>query len=203
MLAEILEAGADVVLDDVFLLDAAVGAAVPLLLGALGRNASHPQGARDLYGALQDHTGSDVQDALQQGLSGNGQGGAILGHVFGNRQPVAEQVLGHSTGLGADKANMLLRWLAPVAMAYVAKRMFDRRQGTAAVAAPTGAAAGQTTGATASPEVLGQILSQEPAHAERQGGLLSAVFDRDGDGNVGIGDLMKMGGDMLGGDKHV
>ena len=34
----------------------AIGAALPMLLGALGRNAQEPQGAADLFGALQrDH----------------------------------------------------------------------------------------------------------------------------------------------------
>ena len=36
----------------------AVGAALPMLLGALGRNAAQPQGAMDLFGALQrNHSG--------------------------------------------------------------------------------------------------------------------------------------------------
>src|SRR5690625_2989998 len=36
----------------------AVGAALPLLMGALGKNASQPQGAQALLGALQkDHAG--------------------------------------------------------------------------------------------------------------------------------------------------
>src|SRR3546814_11256161 len=38
----------------------AVSAALPLLMGALGRNASQPQGAQALFGALQkDHAGLD------------------------------------------------------------------------------------------------------------------------------------------------
>ena len=46
----------------------AVGAALPLLLGALGRNAAQPQGAMDLFGALQrDHGGgADLGGFCQQ-----------------------------------------------------------------------------------------------------------------------------------------
>lgn len=90
----------------------AVAAAIPLLLGALGRNASQPQGAASLFGALQkDHTGQDIGSLLGSVLGGGGQGSQILGHVFGPRQEVAAQGLGAATGLAPDRAHMLLRWL--------------------------------------------------------------------------------------------
>ncbi len=178
---------------------AAIGAALPLLLGALGRNASQPQGANDLYGALQrDHAGQDIGSVLGSAFGGGGQGSQILGHVFGDRTPRAEQAVGQATGIGPDKAQMLLRWLAPVALAYVANRMFDHRQAaTAPVATTTTDTSAQ---APASPQVLSDVLGQEAAHAQRStGGLLGAILDRDGDGKVDIGDLLKAGGSVLGG----
>ncbi|WP_159016098.1 DUF937 domain-containing protein [Cognatiluteimonas profundi] len=175
---------------------AAIGAALPLLLGALGRNASQPQGAQSLYGALQrDHSGQDVGNVLGSVLGGGGQGSQILGHVFGDRTPRAEQAVGQTTGIGQDKAHVLLRWLAPIAMAYVAKRMFDRRQAAASDASTAPSAA-----APASPQVLSDVLGQEAEHAQRQsGGLLGAVLDRNGDGTVDFSDLLKAGGSVLGG----
>lgn len=176
----------------------AVSAALPLLLGALGRNTAQPQGAQALFGALQkDHAGLDIGSVLGSVLGGGGQGGQILGHIFGDRQPRAEQGLGQSTGLGGDKAGMLLRLLAPIVMAYLAKRMFDHRQ--------TGAAAGNgsPTASQPSPQVLGDILGQEHQRVSQQGGLggglLGAVLDRDGDGDVDFSDLLKAGGSILGG----
>ena len=168
---------------------AAVGAALPLLMGALGRNASLPQGAEALFGALQkDHSGLDIGSVLGSVLGGGGQGQQILGHVLGDREPRAQQALGQATGLGGDKANMLLRWLAPIVMAYLAKRMFENRQGAA-------------TAGDASPQVLGQILGQEQQQIGQQGGggVLSAVLDKDGDGDVDLSDLMKVGQSVLGG----
>ena len=178
---------------------AAIGAALPLLLGAMGRNASQPQGAQALFGALQnDHAGLDIGSVLGSVLGGGGQGGQILGHVFGDRQPRAEQAVGQATGIGNDKANMLLRWLAPIAMAYLAKRLFDHRQATApATPVPT---ANGTVPSPASPQVLSDVLGQEAAHAQQHGGgLLGAVLDRDGDGHVDFNDLLKAGGAVLGG----
>lgn len=169
----------------------AVSAALPLLLGALGRNASQPQGAEALFGALQkDHAGMDIGNVLGSILGGGaaqGDGGKILGHVFGGRQPRAEQALGQATGLGGDRAGMLLKMLAPIVLAYLAKRMFEQRQAASA----------------ATPQVLGEVLGQEEQRVSQQGGLgrgvLGAVLDQDGDGQLGLGDLLKIGGGLLGG----
>jgi hypothetical protein len=51
--------------------------------------------------------------------------------------------------------------------------------------------------------VLGDILGQEHQRVSQQGGaaggLLGAVLDRDGDGDVDFSDLLKAGGSILGG----
>jgi hypothetical protein len=166
----------------------AVAAALPLLLGALGRNASQPAGAESLLGALErDHAGAgDLGGLLGTVLGGGGQGEQILGHIFGARQQGAAQGLGAATGLQGDKASMLLKVLAPIVMAYLAKRML-----------------GQGQAANRSPQGLGNILGQEEQQIRQQGGvgggLLGAVLDQDGDGQLGLGDLLKLGGGMLGG----
>jgi hypothetical protein len=53
------------------------------------------------------------------------------------------------------------------------------------------------------PDALSGILSQEQQEIRQEGGLggglLDAVLDQDGDGQLGIGDLMKIGGGLLGG----
>jgi hypothetical protein len=47
------------------------------------------------------------------------------------------------------------------------------------------------------------VLGQERARVQQQGGLggglLGSLLDQDGDGEVGLGDLLKMGGSLLGG----
>ena len=170
----------------------AVAAALPMILGAMGRNTGQAGGADALFGALgRDHSGgggiADILGAVlggQQSRQTDGQG--QLGHIFGGQLPRAEAGLGQATGLGNDKAQMLLKILAPIVMAYLAKRMFggDRQQ-------------------AASPRDLGNILGQERAQVQQAGGLggglLGAVLDQDGDGQLGLGDLLKMGGSILGG----
>ncbi len=172
----------------------AVSAALPLLMGALGRNASQPQGAQALFGALQkDHAGLDLGSVVGSVLGGSGQGGAILGHIFGGSQDRVQAGLGQATGLGSNQAGQLMKILAPIVMAYLAKRMFQQRQdgnATAGAASP-------------SPDVLSGILGQEHQAISQQGGLggglLASVLDQDGDGQLGIGDLLKIGGGLLGG----
>jgi hypothetical protein len=180
----------------------AISAAVPLLLGALGHNASQPQGAQALFGALQnDHTGMDLGSVLGSVLGGGGQGGQILGHVFGDHQPRAAQAVGQATGIGQDKAHVLLRWLAPIAMAYLAKRVFDQRHAGASAGTPTASSPTPTqstapSGATQtppSPGKLGDVLAPEVEHAQH-GGLLGAVL-----GGGGLDELLKAGSSIFGG----
>ena len=178
----------------------AVAAALPLLLGALGRNAQQPQGASSLFDALgRDHAGVGVGNALGSALAGGGQGGSILGHIFGQRQGTAEQGLGTATGLGSERAGALLRLLAPVVMAYLAKQMYNHRHAndgaTTAAAPPSAAPTASVPGteATATPTGLSSMLGREGVHIAQQGGigskLLNAVLDRDHDGHIDFSDL--------------
>ena len=160
----------------------AVTAALPLLVGSLGRKAQQPGNADALAGALErDHTGNDISSVLGAALGGGGQGQKILGHIFGERRDNAATGLGSATGLPPDKAQMLLKVLAPVVMAYLAKRMFDKRQ------------ANQTATAEPVPQVLGRELQHEEEQITRRGGLggglLGAVLDRNRDGKVDFRDL--------------
>ena len=170
----------------------AAAMAVPLLLGSMGRNAQQPQGAQALLGALQrDHmqpaAGLDLGGLLGSVLGGGGarfgggDGAAILGHILGGKRPQAEAQLGQATGLG-DSAGKLLGLLAPIVMSFLAQRVRAGSMG-----------AGD----------LGSLLGQEQERARSSGSpagdLLSQVLDQDGNGRVDLGDLLKLGGSLLGG----
>ena len=175
----------------------AVAAALPLLIGALGRNASQPQGAEALFGALgRDFSGAgggglgDILGAVLGGTQSRQTDGlGQLGHIFGGRQQQAVSGLGQATGLGSDKAQMLLKILAPIVMAYLAKQVFGGGQAQAGAAPSAGA--------------LGEILGQQGRQVQQQGGLggglLGAVLDQDGDGDLDFNDILKAGMGMMGG----
>jgi len=190
----------------------AIAAALPMLVGALGRNAQQPDGAAALFNALQrDHAGQGAVDlgGLMGAMLGGGGGaagvgglggllgsvlgggapasrqvdaGGILGHIFGNAQPRAEAGLSQAAGLQSSQSSKLLMLLAPIVMAALAKRM-------------------RTDNLDAGG--LGSALGQERLRVQQQGGLggglLNAVLDQDGDGKVDLGDLLKLGGNLLGG----
>lgn len=172
----------------------AIATALPLLLGALGRNAQQPQGAEALLGALQrDHAGAapgfDLGGLLGSVLGGGAgprtDGAGILGHIFGGSAPTAASGLGQATGLGGEKAGQLLALLAPIVMSYLAQRFLGGGQGDASQ--------------------LGQALGQEHAQVQQSGGLagglLGKVLDQDGNGQLDLGDLMKLGGNLFGGSR--
>ena len=170
----------------------AVAAALPLLMGALGRNSAQPQGAQALFGALQrDHAGGggfDLGGLLGAVLGGGGAGGAsrqtdgtaILGHILGGGQPRAAQALGQGTGLDSGQAMKLMAMLAPIVMSFLAKQ-----------SAQQGLDAGG----------LGQLLGQERQQIGQQagGGMLGALLDQDGDGDMDANDLLKLGMGLFGG----
>ena len=200
----------------------AIAAALPMIVGALGQNAQQPGGAGALFNARQrDHAGSGAVDLggllgglLGGGMSAGGQGaglggaglgsglgdllgsvlgggapasrqldaGGILGHIFGGAQQRAESGLGQATGMSGGQAGSLLTMLAPLVMAALAQRV---------------QAGGLDAGG------LGSALGQERVRVQQQGGLggglLNAVLDQDGDGDVDLSDLLRLGGGLLGG----
>ncbi len=164
----------------------AVSAALPMLLGALGQQAAQPQGAQALLGALQrDHTGNQDLGGLLASLMG-GENGAdadgILGHIFGGKQSQAQTGLGQATGIGSGGAGNLLKLLAPLVMAFLAQR----------------ASAGSM-----SADSLGDTLGHERDTIRQQGGvgggLLGSLLDQNGDGQLDMSDLIKIGGTLFGG----
>lgn len=184
---------------------AAVQQAVPLVVGGLARGASTEEGAVALHDAASAHSGFDVGSILGNVLGGGTGGagvgsilggllggatrgggidpGAILGGLFGGRQDQAAQGLGQSSGIGTQNAGMLLAILAPIVMNVLGN--MSKRQGLDAGG-------------------LGGALAQENQRNSQggQGGLLGAVLDQDGDGQFGLGDLFKLGTQVLGGTRR-
>jgi hypothetical protein len=157
----------------------AIGAALPMLLGALAKNASSADGAAALATALQaKHDGSILDDVA--GALGNPQTGAagagILAHVLGGKQQVAAQGIAQAAGIDASKAGALLSMLAPLVLGQLGKA---QRGG------------GLDAGG------LAAMLGQERAGLGGQAGGLLALLDRDGDGNV-VDDVMGMAGKLFG-----
>lgn len=158
-----------------------VGAALPVLLGAMSKEASKPEGAEALLGALQrDHDGSILDDPVQA-LRNTADGDGILGHLLGGKRSNVEKGLGQATGLDAGSTGKLLSMLAPVVMGAVGKA---QRQGNL----DAGGLAGMLNNerdqmAKASPDVMG---------------IVGSMLDSDGDGDFDMGDVVKRGAGLFG-----
>ncbi|MNV12748.1 hypothetical protein D3C71_1033610 [compost metagenome] len=162
-------------------------------MGALGNNAQQPQGAQALLGALQtNHSGLDIGSVLGAVLGGGGgnpaaNGAGILGHIFGGNETRAETGLAQATGLSPSSSGQLLKILAPIVMAFLAQRMTS---------------GGNQADAGGLAQLLGQEKQQVTQAGGIGGGLLGSVLDQDGDGQFGVGDLIKLGSGLLGSGKR-
>ena len=171
----------------------AIENAIPLIVGGMAHNASSAQGAGALHDALGAHAGFDVSSVLGNILGGSGGGlgagtsggggigGAILGHIFGANRGAADQGLGQVTGLGQQNAGQLMAILAPIVMAYLANHV-------------------QSTGLN--PGGLGGMLGQQSQQIQQGGGLvgglLNAVLNHCGGGNLDLSHLVSGAGGLLG-----
>ena len=158
----------------------AINAALPMLLGALSKNASDPSGAEALTNALsRDHDGS-ILDNLSSALGDSAtsqMGAGILKHVLGGSQGVAEQSLSKVSGLDAGSTGQLLQMLAPIMMGALGKTQRDGGLDAAGIAG---------------------MLMNERQSAESSLGGMASLLDFDGDGSI-ADDVMSLGGKLLGG----
>ena len=164
----------------------ALGAALPLILGAMKNNAKTPEGASGLLSALnsEKHSGS-ILDNLGSILGGGGidddvlkDGSGILGHVFGGKEQNVAQAVSKTSGLDMGSAMNILKVAAPFVMGYLGKQ--TRQQG---VRDQNGIG-----------DLLGGMLGGE---SSQQQNMVERLLDADGDGSI-IDDVAGM---ILGGGK--
>ncbi len=154
--------------------------AMPLLMGAMKKNASTPGGAQGLMSALSSKHDGSILDNLG-GLFGGGvdqnvmdDGAGILGHVFGSKQPQVENALSNKSGIDAGSVGQILKIAAPILLGYLGKQ--TRQQNVSSPDALSG--------------LLGGLMGGTRT-ANKQQSLIESFLDSDGDGSV-IDDLAGM-----------
>ena len=159
--------------------------ALPVLMQAMKRNASTPQGAEGLLSALNGKHDGSILDNLG-GLFGGGvddnvinDGSKILGHVLGGKQQHVQQALGAKAGMDANSVAQILKVAAPLLMGLLGKQ--SRQQ--------------NVNNSSGIEGLLGGLLSDNSSQQEQS--FLESILDADGDGSV-IDDVAGM---VLGGDK--
>ncbi len=161
----------------------ALSVALPLLMSALAKNSSQPQGAQALHQALaQDHDGSILDDL--PGFLSNPQavnGAGILGHVLGSQQATVSQGMAQGTGLNGQQIIQLLQIAAPLVMGLLGKQ--QQQQGF-------------------DPNGLSAFLGTQQQQAQQANpdmmGVLNTLLDTNQDGSA-IDDVIGLAGKLFGG----
>ena len=159
--------------------------ALPVLMTAMKRNASSPEGAQGLLNAITNkHDGSILSNLT--GLFGGGvddniknDGSKILGHVLGNKQDNVEKAISLKSGIDANSVAQILKVAAPILMGMLGNQAKQQN-----VNSPSGLEG-----------LLGGLLKGNSKDNEQS--FLESILDADKDGSI-IDDVAGM---FLGGDK--
>ena len=102
--------------------------ALPVLMGAMKRNANTSEGADGSMGALAGKHDGSILDNLD-GLFDGGvdqsvidDGGGILKHVLGGSESNVTNALSQKTGIDTDNVMNILKVAAPLVMGYLGKQ---------------------------------------------------------------------------------
>ena len=96
--------------------------AIPALLGGMQANAADPAGAASLMSAVEQHDPSVLGSGLDQIDTQDGE--RIVQNVFGEQTPdVMARLGGADAGPGSSLIQKLLPIIAPIVMAYLAKKL--------------------------------------------------------------------------------
>ena len=88
---------------------------LPMLMEAMNRNASTPQGAQALTSALERHQEDNVDDLMDFPQKVDTEDGSkILQHVFTDKNQKVQNNLSKQTGLNTDQVASLMAKLAPL-----------------------------------------------------------------------------------------
>jgi len=163
----------------------AVQAALPMILGGLGRNAQNEQGAESLNNALSQHDPSvldNVQGFFGNASSAQNEGSKILGHIFGDKVSTVENGVAQSSGISMAKIGPIIAMLAPLVMSYLNKqKQSNNVTQSGGLGDLIGGLAGSMGGGNTTAQGGGLI------------GMVTGFLDKDKDGSV-IDDIMGMFG---------
>lgn len=154
--------------------------ALPVLMGAMKKNASTPEGAAGLMGALNSKHDGSILDNLG-GLFGGGvneevkqDGMGILGHVLGGSQGNVANALSKKSGMDSQSVMNILQIAAPIILGYLGKQKQQQN--------------------VQSPDALGGLLGGllgGGKKQQKQQSLIESILDGDNDGSI-IDDLAGM-----------
>lgn len=148
---------------------------IPALLQAMDRNASTPEGASSLAGALEQHQDDNIDD-LDGFLSkvDKDDGAKMLQHIFSGSNDRVQNNLAKKTGMKTDQVSGLMTQLAPMLMGALGKQKKQENVDASGISGLLSGLKGQAGGSG--------IM-----------GIVSNLLDSDDDGSIidDVGGLLK------------
>ena len=175
------------------LVNTAIQAALPAILGGLANNASTPQGAESLDNALSnDHDGSILGNLgslggliFDQGTPTPRQAdaGGILGHILGGNQGQVAEQASQQSGLPLGQVEQILMMLAPIVMGYLGQQKQQQNVGADGLGGLLGGILGNAVG--------GGQAAAAPSSGNPMMDMASSMLDSDRDGSA-LDDIASM-----------
>ncbi|MBU2946713.1 DUF937 domain-containing protein [Zobellia uliginosa] len=160
--------------------------ALPVLMGAMKKNASSPEGAQGLMSALSGKHDGGILDNLGGLFSGGvdqsvmDDGAGILGHVLGGKQATVENALSQKSGMDTGSVSTILKVAAPILLGFLGKQTKEQN----------------VTDSNGIGNLLGGLMGGGET-GNKQQSLIESFLDSDGDGSI-LDDVASM---ALGGNK--
>lgn len=165
----------------------ALQAAIPMLMGALKKNASDPDKASGLMDALMNKHNGGLLDQITDIFGGGSvnedvveDGDKILGHVLGDKKEMVAAALSKQTNMDTSSAMDILKMAAPVVMNMIGKQ----------------AAQSNVSDHSGLAGIIGNMLGGSD-DATQHSSLIERLLDADNDGSI-VDDLFNMGRKFFG-----
>lgn len=144
---------------------AAIAAALPMVMGGMASQAAQPGGADAIHQAIQAHADTPAADpGLMHGGAG---GGGLIGRMLGTSHGEVQQNVSKASTLSPEKTGKLLMLLAPVVLMALARK--HKQDGTTPQQLPDVLQQGQQ-------EAAQRAVEQHPQLGGVLGGLLNKVL---------------------------
>ena len=152
-----------------------ISASLPVILGMLQKNATSEEGASGIMNALNKHDGGildNLSGFLNSGDTTDGNG--ILGHILGGKKGNVENAISKQTGVSSFDVSKIIAMLAPIVMGYLGRQTKNEN----------------VTSGSGLGGVLGGLLGNAGVASSVGGSILTSMLDQDGDGQLGVGDVL-------------
>lgn len=175
---------------------------LPKITNQISKNTSDQSGLESFTNALNDHKDKDVNGMINNLSNINAlEGGKILDHIFGSKKSTVEDEISSQGNVSQDKVDSILKYVAPIVMALVAKKVLGQRRTAQAETRETTQTQNDRAAAPKSGIDLDKIYRERQAQTTRENqnttentksgipGILSSIFDKDNDGSI-LDDLL-------------